>query len=77
MPRSLDARKAEKLTANVEALDGSASFINIMREAAHAGLVREHKTLRHYLDLLVRGKVLRVRTRDVGSVNLQQLYTVS
>ena len=48
-----------------------------MREAARVGVFKEHKTLRRYLDLLVNGKVLRMRTRSVGSVNLQQLYTVN
>lgn len=76
MPRILDARKAEELTGIVETLGDAASFRNIMREAAHRGVFKENKTLRRYLDLLVKGKVLTMRTRDVGSVNLQQLYTV-
>ena len=77
MPRTLNARKAEQLTGIVEALGDAASFRNIMREAARAGVFKRHETLRRYLNLLVKGKVLRMRTRDVGSVNLQQLYTVS
>jgi len=77
LPRVLDAGKAEELTGIVEALDNAASFRNIMREAARVGVFKEHKTLRRYLDLLVNGKVLRMRTRSVGSVNLQQLYTVN
>ena len=77
LPRVLDARKAEELTGIVEALDNLASFRNIMREAARVGVFKEHKTLRRYLDLLVKGKALRMRTRSVGSVNLQQLYTVN
>lgn len=76
MQRILDARKAKELTGIVEALSGAASFRRIMHEAVRAGVLRRHETLRRYLDLLVKGKVLRVRTRDVGSVNLQQLYTV-
>lgn len=48
-----------------------------MREAARLGVFKEHKTLRRYLTLLVKGKALRMRTRNVGSVNLQQLYTVN
>lgn len=65
------------MTAIVKALEDAASFRNIMRETARLGVLRRHETLRRYLDLLVLAKVLRVRTRDVGSVNLQQLYTVS
>lgn len=76
LPRILDARKAEELTDVVQDLGNAASFRNIMREAARVGVFKEHKTLRRYLDLLVKGKVLRMRTRSVGSVNLQQLYTV-
>ena len=76
MPSTLDPKKAEELTRIVEALGGAASFRNIMREAARARVIKENKTLRRYLDLLISGKVLRMRTRDVGSVNLQQLYTV-
>lgn len=76
MPRTLDARKAEALTGTVKALGETASFRNIMRETARAGILKENKTLRRYLNLLVKGNVLRMRTRNVGSVNLQQLYTV-
>lgn len=76
MPRILDARKAKEITRIVEALGDAASFRNIMREAARVGVLKRHETLRRYLTLLVKGKVLRMRTRDVGSVNLQQLYTV-
>lgn len=77
MPRIPDARKVEGLTGIVEALGDAASFRNILREAARVGVLSRHETLRRYLDLLVEAKVLRMRTRDVGSVNLQQLYTVS
>jgi hypothetical protein len=77
MPRTLDPRKADELAHIVEALGGAASFRNVLRAAARARVLKENKTLRRYLDLLVRGKVLKMRTRDVGSVNLQQLYTVS
>jgi len=77
MPRTLGAKTAEQLAHIVESLDGAASFRNIMREAARERVVKENKTLRRYLDLLVGGKVLKMRTRNVGSVNLQQLYTVS
>jgi len=77
MRPALDPRKAEAVTGIVEALRDAGSFRNIMREATRIGVLKRHETLRRYLDLLVIGKVLRVRTRDVGSVNLQQLYTVS
>lgn len=77
MRPALDPRKAEAVTGIVGALGDAGSFRNIMREAACAGVLKRHETLRRYLDLLVMSKVLRVRTRDVGSVNLQQLYTVA
>jgi hypothetical protein len=77
LSRTLDAGKAEELVGIVEALGDAASFRNILREAARVGVFKEHKTLRRYLTLLVKGKVLRMRTRDVGSVNLQQLYTMN
>lgn len=77
MPKILDARKAEKLVDIVKTLGSAASFRNIMREAARVGVLRRHETLRRYLTLLVKGRVLRMRTRDVGSVNLQQLYAVN
>ncbi len=76
LPRTLDAKKAEQLTEVVEALGDAASFRNLMRETARIGVFKKHETLRRYLDLLVKGKVLRMRTRNVGSVNLQQLYSV-
>ncbi len=77
LPKILDAGKAEKLVDIVETLGDAASFRNIMREVARVGVFKRHETLRRYLDLLVKGKVLRMRTRSVGSVNLQQLYTVN
>ncbi len=77
MPNALDPKRAEELTHIIEALGDAASFRNIMREAARACVIKENKTLRRYLDLLVSGQVLKMRTRDVGSVNLQQLYVVS
>lgn len=63
LPRALDARKAEELTGIVEVLGDAASFRNIMREAARAGVFCRHETLRRYLTLLVKGRVLRMRTR--------------
>jgi hypothetical protein len=76
MPRTLDARKAKELVSIVQGLKGNASFMHILQEAARAGTLRDHKTLRRYLDLLVAGGVLRMRTRDVGSAKPQQLYRV-
>jgi len=76
LPRLLDATKARGLTKIVRRLGGAASFRNILREAARGSVIRDNETLRLYLDLLVAGNVLRVRTRDVGSVRLQQLYSV-
>lgn len=77
MPRTLDAAKASELTRIVRALGRGASFRNILRQAARQGVLKEHKTLRRYLDLLALGNVLKVQTRDVESVRLQQLYSVS
>jgi hypothetical protein len=76
MARTLDTEKAGKLVNIVQKLRVTASFRNIMIEAASEGVLRRHETLRRYLDLLVKGGVLDVRLRDVGSVNPQQLYTV-
>jgi len=77
MPRTYDAGKARELTKIVTKLGDAASFRNILREAARSGVLRENKTLRLYLNLLIAGNVLRVRSRDVGSVRLQQLYRVN
>jgi hypothetical protein len=51
------------------------SFGQILVEASLRGVLSWHRTLRRYLDLLVQGQVLKVREKDVGSVNPQQLYT--
>jgi len=75
MPRALDAVKAEEVAKVVKKLGRRASFRSVWREAARAGILAHNKTLRTYLDLLVRGGVLSVRTRDVGSVYSQQVYT--
>jgi len=77
LPRALDSTKARRIVTIVATLDGDASFRKILREAARANIIRDNKTLRRYLDLLVAGNILRVRTRDVGSVQLQQLYSVT
>lgn len=76
MPRTLEARKARMLVSVVHALKCGASFRGILLEASRSGILKDHKTLRRYLDLLVKSEVLGVEMRDVGSVNLQQLYTV-
>ncbi len=76
MPRTLDPAKAERLVELVNKLGKTASFRYLMTEAARSGVLTRHETLRKYLDLLLAGRVLRVRTRDVGSVRLQQLYGV-
>lgn len=77
MPRQLSSTKAKELAEIVKRLGGAASFRAILRDAAVAGVVVEHKTLRRYLDLMLAGKVLKVRTRNVGSVLPQQIYTVT
>jgi hypothetical protein len=76
VPRGLDAAKAEEVTRAVERLGKSASFRSVWKEVARAGVLTHHRTLRTYLDLLVRSGVLEVRTRDVRSVYLQQIYFV-
>ena len=76
MPKTLDALKARELVGVVERLGDASSFRNLLREIARQGIIRDNKTLRVYLDLLVAGKVLGVHTRDVGSVYQQQMYFV-
>jgi len=76
VPRTLDAVKAEELTKLMKRLGKSASFRNVWKEAARAGILTHNKTLRAYLDLLVRGGVLTVRTQDVRSVYPKQIYLV-
>ena len=74
MPRSLDGLRARGLVKIVESLKGGCSFRNLLREAASEGVIKDNKTLRIYLDLLVAGNVLGVHSRDVGSVYRQQIY---
>jgi len=74
VPRTLDAAKAEEVTKAVRKLGKRASFRNVWKEVARAGILTHNKTLRTYLDLLVRSGVLSVRMRDVGSVYSQQIY---
>ena len=70
----MDASKAREVTRITKSLGRNASFRNILKECARAGVLTRHETLRHYLDLLTAGNVLGRRTRDVGSVKPQQIY---
>ena len=65
-----------ELISIVERLGSKASFRRILFEANARGVLSWHRTLRRYLDLLVLGEVLRVREKDVGSVNPRQTYTL-
>jgi len=76
MPRVLNADKARELVALVAGMHGTRSFRNILAQSAAEGVFKDNKTLRSYLDILVRGGVLTVRGRDVGSVYAQQLYSL-
>ncbi len=61
----------------IESQSGQASFGTILVEARRRGALAWHRTLRRYLDLLVQGGVLVEKKRDVGSVNPQQLYSLT
>jgi len=76
VPKTLDGLKARELVRAVERLGDTSSFRNLLKETARQGIIKDNKTLRAYLDLLMAGKVLDVRTRDVGSVYRQQIYFV-
>lgn len=76
VPRTLDAVKAEEITKAVSRLGQRASFRNVWKEVARAGVLKHNRTLRVYLDLLVRSGVLSVRTQDVRSVHPQQIHLV-
>ena len=76
VPKSLDDVKARELVGAIEKLGDASSFRNLLKETARKGIIRDNKTLRVYLDLLVSGKVLEVHTRDVGSVYRQEIYFV-
>ena len=56
---------------------GQASFGTILVEAQRRETLAWHRTLRRYLDLLVQGGILTEKKRDVGSVNPQQLYSIT
>jgi len=68
---------ARQIVRMVKKMKGRASFRSILLEANSQGVIADHRTLRRYLDLLVQARVLKVRKRNVGSVNLQQLYTLA
>ena len=74
MPKNLDGLKARELVKTVQKLKGGCSFRNLLRETARKGTIKDNKTLRAYLDLLVQGDLLGVHSRDVGSVYRQQIY---
>jgi hypothetical protein len=57
MPRTVDPMKAEELAHIDEDLDDAALFRNVVRAAARARVLKENKTLRRYLGLLVQGCV--------------------
>jgi hypothetical protein len=77
MPGSLSSTKARELAEIVRRLGSAASFRTILRDAALAGVLVEHKTLRRYLDLMLAGNLLKVKARNVGSVLPQQIYSVN
>jgi len=66
----------EELVRIVRGLGPRASFSRILLESRARGVILHDRTLRRYLDLLVEGRVLTLRQRDVGSVHPKQLYKV-
>lgn len=74
--RPLDAAKAEKVAGVTKKLGHHASFRNIWKEVARAGILTHNTTLRTYLDLLVKSNVLSMRKEDVGSVYSKETYSV-
>ena len=68
---------AADIIAIVRSQGKQSSFGSILVEAQRRGTLSWHKTLRRYLDLMVQGGVLAQKKRDVGSVNPQQLYTLT
>lgn len=77
MAPPLRKETAGQILGIVRKLQGHASFRNILLEANTTGLIADHRTLRRYLDLLVHAEILKVRERDVGSVNPQQLCRIT
>ncbi len=68
---------AQEIITIIDSQGSQASFSTILVEAQRRGALAWHRTLRRYLDLLVQGGVLTETKRDVGSVNLQQLYSIT
>ncbi len=66
---------ARRILQTVAKLKAQASFRVLLLEANSQGMITDHRTLRRYLDLLVQSGLLKVREKDVGPVNPQQLHT--
>lgn len=75
MAPPLKQETALQILQIVRRLKSQASFGNILLEANRQGTLAWHRTLRRYLDLLVKAEILNVKQRNVGSVNPQQLYS--
>jgi len=68
---------AKEIISIIRSQGVQASFGAILVEAQRREILAWHRTLRRYLDLLVQGGVLAEKKRDVGSVNPQQLYSIT
>jgi len=68
---------AKEIMTIIDSKGRQASFSTILVEAQRRGALAWHRTLRRYLDLLTQGGVLTETKRDVGSVNPQQLYSIT
>jgi hypothetical protein len=68
---------AQEILDIIRSRRGDASFNTILAEAQAKRTLTWHRTLRRYLDILVQGRVLSEKRRDVGSVNLQQIYRIT
>lgn len=77
MPPPLREATAREIVQIVSRAEQPPSFSEILLAANQQGILSWHRTLRRYLDLLVEGKLLTMRKKDVGSVNPQQLYRLS
>jgi hypothetical protein len=66
----------KELLETISNLSPQASFNRILAEASRRGTLAWHRTLRRYLNLLVQAGCLKVARRKVGSVHLQQLYSI-
>jgi hypothetical protein len=74
--RHLRQEAAAAIVTVVRTLGPGASFRKIMLECRRDGVIKWHRTLRKYLDLLILGGVLEKRVRNVGSVFPMELYKV-